>query len=315
MGQPLYRAKKHKNFPLVSIITVNYDQPDVTCEMIDSLNRITYPNFEVIVVDNNSPGQSPEIIKRKHPNVVLIENPINYGFAAGNNFGIMAAKGKYILLLNNDTVVDRHFLEPLVEKLEQHPQIGAVSPKIRYYHTPDTIQYAGYTPIHYRTMRNFAIGYKEIDRGQHDQDRETAYGHGAALMVPMKIIREIGMMSYIFFLYYEEADWCARIKNAGYQIWFVHNSLVMHKESVTTGKLSGLKIYYLNRNRLVFMRRNIFGKDFFIGILYQLFISIPKNSLKYLIRGKLKEFYAYFRAICWNIRNAFSREIHENPML
>lgn len=315
MGKTLYKSKTVKNYPLVSIITVNYDYPDVTCDMIDSLNRISYPNFEIIVVDNNSPNHNPELIKEKYPNIVFIKNPINYGFAAGNNFGIMAAKGKYVLLLNNDTIVDRHFLQPMVDKLENHSQIGAVSPKIRYYHTPDTIQYAGYTPINYRTMRNFAIGYKEVDRGQHDQDRETAYGHGAALMVPMKVIREIGMMSYIFFLYYEEADWCARIKKAGYQIWFVHKSLVLHKESVTTGKLSVLKIYYLNRNRLVFMRRNIFGTDFFIGILYQLFISIPKNSFKYLIKGHIREFYAYFQAIGWNVKNIFSKEIHENPML
>ena len=315
MGKTLYKSKTVKNYPLVSIITVNYDHPDVTCDMIDSLNRVSYPNFEIIVVDNNSPNHSPELIKEKYPNIVLIKNPINYGFAAGNNFGIMAAKGKYVLLLNNDTIVDRHFLQPMVNKLENNPQIGAISPKIRYYHTPDTIQYAGYTPINYRTMRNFAIGYKEVDRGQHDQDRETAYGHGAALMVPMKVIREIGMMSYIFFLYHEEADWCARIKKAGYQNWFVHKSLVLHKESVTTGKLSVLKIYYLNRNRLVFMRRNIFGANFLIGMLYQLFISIPKNSLKYLIKGHIKEFYAYFRAIGWNVKNIFSKEIHENPML
>lgn len=307
--------KKRTEFPLISIITVNYDHPDVTCELIESLNKITYPNIEIIVIDNCSPNVDPIIIKRKYPNVILIENPINYGFAAGNNYGLMRAKGKYVLLLNNDTVVKEDFIEPLIDKLESDPKIGAVSPKIRFYHTPYTIQYAGFTPINYYTMRNHAIGYKQVDKGQYDRDYETAYAHGAAMMAPIEIVKKIGMMSYIFFLYYEEADWCARIKAAGYKIYYVHNSLVLHKESISTGKLSAMKIYYLNRNRLVFMRRNIHGKSFIIGIFYQVFISIPKNAFKFLIKGKFKLFYAYYRAIGWNIKNMFSKEIHENPML
>ncbi len=306
---------RREEYPLISIITVNYNQAEVTCALIESLNKISYPNIEIIVIDNDSPTDDPTIIKRRYPNIVFVQNPINYGFAAGNNFGLMRARGEYILLLNNDVEVTEGFIEPLLDKLESDRNIGAVSPKIRYFHTPDTIQYAGYTPINYKTMRNFALGYKEVDKGQHDQDTETAYAHGAAMMVPMEVVKEIGMMSYIFFLYYEEADWCARIAKAGYSMHYVHNSLIYHKESISTGKLSPLKIYYLNRNRLVFMRRNIVGKDFYIGILYQLFISIPKNALKYLVKGKISLFYAYLRAIGWHMKKIASAEIHENPRL
>jgi GT2 family glycosyltransferase len=247
--------------------------------------------------------------------VIFIENPINYGFAAGNNFGLMRARGKYVLLLNNDIEVPSNFMEPLVEKLEKNPQIGAVSPKIKFYYQPDTIQYAGYTPINYITMRNTSIGYWQKDSGQFNEDRETAYAHGAAMMVPMEVVKKVGLMSYIFFLYYEEADWCARIKAAGYQIWFVHNSHVLHKESVSTGRLSALKIYYQNRNRIVFMRRNVHGKDFYLGILYQLLVAIPKNAFKFLLKGKIKLFYAYYQAIGWNLKHLFDAEIHENPQL
>lgn len=308
-------AKKRKYYPLVSIVTVNYGKAEITCQLIESLNKISYPNIEVIVVDNACEGHDPKVIKQRFPAVVLIENPINYGFAAGNNYGIMSARGKYVLLLNNDTEVDPAFLEPMVELLESRTDIGAVSPKIRFYYTPDTIQYAGYTPMNQYTIRNFAIGSNETDIGQHDKTRETALGHGAALMVPMEVIKKVGLMSYIFFLYYEEADWCYRIKNAGYKIFFVHSSLVLHKQSITTGKLSPLKIYYLTRNRIVFMRRNIFGITFLISIIYQLFIAIPKNAFKYLIQGKFSLFITYYKAIGWHISNLFNREIHENPML
>lgn len=302
-------------YPLVSIITVNYNQSKVTCALIESLNKITYPNFEIIVIDNASPDDDPSIIKRLYPNVVFVQNPINYGFAAGNNFGLMRAKGEYVLLLNNDIEVPPDFMEPLVNKLRLNPSIGAVSPRIRYFYDPDVIQYAGYTPINYITMRNFAIGYKQKDKGQFTEDYETAYAHGAAMMVPMEVVKKVGLMSYIFFLYYEEADWCARIKKAGYKIFFVHNSYVLHKESVSTGKLSALKLYYLTRNRIVFMRRNVNGKLFYGGIAYQLLVAIPKNAFKYLLKGKIKLFHAYYRAIGWHILHLVDSEIHENPQL
>jgi len=308
-------SAKRKYYPLVSIITVNYNQAEVTCALLTSLNKISYPNFEVIVVDNHSTEDDPSIIKKRFPNIVFIQNPINYGFAAGNNYGLMRARGDYVLLLNNDIEVPAGFLEPLVDKLEKNPEIGSVSPKIKFYYQPDTIQYAGYTPIDNVTMRNRSIGYWEKDRGQYNEHRETAYTHGAAMLVPMKVVKEIGLMSYIFFLYYEEADWCARIKTAGYKMFYVGNSYVLHKESVSTGKMSALKIYYLNRNRIVFMRRNLHGKEFYIALLYQLFVAIPKNAFKFLVKGKIKLFLAYYRAIGWHLTHLISHEIHENPML
>ncbi len=308
-------SSRRTYYPLVSIITVNYNQSEVTCALLTSLNKISYPNFEVIVVDNNSTEDDPTIIKERFPNIIFIQNPINYGFAAGNNFGLMRAKGDYVMLLNNDIEVPVDFMEPLIEKLENDHSIGAVSPKIKFYYQPDTIQYAGFTPINNITMRNASIGYWQKDKGQYNEDRETAYAHGAAMVVPIRVVKEVGLMSYIFFLYYEEADWCARITNAGYSIHYVHNSFVLHKESVSTGKLSTLKIYYLNRNRIVFMRRNIHGREFYLSLGYQLFVAIPKNAFKYLLKGKVKPFLAYYRAIGWHLKNIVSSEIHENPRL
>ena len=306
---------KLKRYPLVSVITVNYNQAEVTCALLESLNKITYPNLEIIVVDNHSTKDDPTIIKKRYPNIVFIQNPINYGFAAGNNYGLMRARGEYIMLLNNDIEVPPGFLEPLVAKLENNPNIGAVSPRIRFYYQPDTIQYAGYTPIDKVTMRNTAIGYREKDTGQYNKDRETASAHGAAMVVPMRIVKEIGLMSYIFFLYYEEADWCERILQAGYKICYVGSSYVLHKESVSTGKLSPLKIYYLNRNRIVFMRRTLQGREYHVALLYQLFVAIPKNAFSFLLKGKIALFLAYYKAIGWHITHMFSKEIHENPML
>ena len=238
-------------YPLVSIITINYGQAAVTCRLLASLQRITYPATEIIVVDNASPDRDAAVIREWFPGVRLICSDRNLGFAGGNNLGIRHAAGDYILLLNNDTEVDPGFLEPLVDKLKSDPRIGAASPQIRFYDRPDTFQYAGSAPLNPVTMRSHGIGYREKDTGQYERDALTAFVHGAAMIVPRAVIRQVGLMAECYFLYYEELDWGIRIRRAGYSLWFVHNSRVYHKESVSTGKKSPLKTYYLNRGRLL----------------------------------------------------------------
>src|SRR3712207_56119 len=123
---------EEQRYPLVSIVTINYNGAKVTCELLESLKKVTYPNFEVIVVDNAS-KEDPGMIKEKYPNTVLIRSKENLGFAGGNNEGFKVAKGKYFLMLNNDTEVDPGFLQPLVERMESDGKIGAVSSKLIYF--------------------------------------------------------------------------------------------------------------------------------------------------------------------------------------
>ncbi len=304
-----------KNTPLVSIITVNYNQSAITMALLETLRKISYPNTEVIVVDNASPDDNPDVIKEKYPEVKLIKSAENLGFAGGNNLGVFESKGKYLLFLNNDTEVPETFLEPLVEKLENDPEIGVVSPKIKFFYHPDTIQFAGYTPMNPYTMRNNLIGYRQKDDGSFDKSGETPFAHGAAMMVPRKVAEEVGLMTDIFFLYYEEHDWFERIKKAGYKIWYVAESYILHKESMTTGKESPLKIHYIARNRIVFMRRNLKGFQFFVSLMFQIFVSIPKSYVLYLLKGKFDLLKAYHKAVMWNIGHIFDKDIHANVKL
>jgi GT2 family glycosyltransferase len=301
------------DYPLVSIISINFDHPEVTCRLLDSLKRITYRRIEIIIVDNASPNDDPSVIPESFPDVHFIQSKENLGFAGGNNLGIRVANGKYILLLNNDTEVDPGFLEPLVAKFESDHSIGAASPKIKFFHTPDTLQFTGISPLNPYTIRNKGYGYGTKDTGQFDNDSLTNFIHGAAMMVPMEVIHKVGLMAECYFLYYEELDWGTRIKNAGYTLWYVYNSVVFHKESSSTGKMSPLKIYYMNRARLIYLRRNVKGFTFLVAIIYQLFISIPKNALKFLIKGEHGHFRAYNKSIMWHLKNMFSKEIHSNP--
>ena len=301
------------SLPLVSIITVNYNHSDVTCEMLESLFQISYPNIEVIVIDNGSPDDDPKIIHKRFPQAIYIETGENLGFAGANNMGICMSKGKYMLLINNDTIVTPGFLEPLVKKMESDPTIGAVSPKIRYYLLDNTLQYAGMTHINSFTVRSKAYGHMEKDNGQHDKDRISAYAHGAAMMVSRDVVEKVGLMSLAFFLYYEELDWGFRIRNAGYKIWYVHNSMIFHLESVATGKQSPFKTYYLNRSRLLYMRRNVRGIKGIIPITVQLLAAIPKNMLQFLLQGRVDLFKAYCRAVGWQIRTIGKKFIHQHP--
>lgn len=304
------------NFPLVSIVSVQYGHPEVTVEMVKSLRKISYPNIEIIIVDNDSPGENPEMVKEECPEIIYLTSDKNLGFAGGNNIGFKAAKGKYILMLNNDTEVEPGFLEPLVEKMENNPQIGIVSPKIRFFHSPDTLQYVGYEPINPITQRGGAKGFGEKDTGQYEKDEEASYGHGAAMMISMDVIKKVGLMADIFFLYYEELDWAHRIRDAGYKIYYVHNSLIYHKESISTGgRVSPLRAYYMTRNRILYLRRNFHGFTFILAVLYQLLIAVPKNALMIAIKGNPKFIRAYAKGVMWHFAHMFDRKVHESPNL
>jgi GT2 family glycosyltransferase len=286
--------------PLISIITINYNQVHHTCALLESLRKISYPSIEVIVVDNHSAENPEKTIKENYPETILIMSPENLGFAGGNNLGINIAKGKYLLFINNDTEVDSGFLEPLVNFLEGNPQAGIISPKIIYYNSGETIQYVGCNKINPYTGRNTRIGYKEKDQGQHDALRETDLAHGAAMMVPRSVIDKVGVMPEIFFLYYEELDWCESIKNAGYKIYVVPASKIYHKESMSVGKNSTLKTYYMTRNRLLFMRRNTKGFTKISWILFFLAFSIPKNTASYLLKFDFAQLKAFWKGSIWN---------------
>lgn len=302
-------------YPLVSFITVNYDHPEVTLDLLSSLRRISYPNIEIIVVDNASPKDDPSILKSSYPEIIFIQSPVNLGFAGGNNLGIREAQGKYLFFINNDTEVAPGFLEPLVAKCESDAKVGAVSPKIKFYAHPDTIQFCGQAPMNHYTMRSHGIGHGVVDNGQFNVDSLTHFVHGAAMMVPRSVIAEIGLMPECYFLYYEELDWCASIKRAGYQLWYIHNSEILHKESISTGKMSPFKTYYMNRSRLLYLRRNVKGVTFIIAAVYQILIAIPKNLTVFLFKKDKGHFKAYFSMLVWHLKHLFTREIFKNPQL
>lgn len=269
----------------VSIITINYNGLADTCSLIDS---ITFnDSTEVIVVDNASRENEAEEIERRYPAVRVIRSDKNLGFAGGNNLGIKIARGKYIFLINNDTLLkeDGH-IDALIRRLESSDKIGAVCPKIRFAWGTHPIQFAGYTPLSTITLRNRGIGYGEEDCGQYNTAHPTPYAHGAAMMLKREAIDKAGLMPECYFLYYEELDWSMMLTRAGYDIWYEPVCTIYHKESQATGQNSPLKIYYNTRNRLLFAQRNRSGIDKLLSYTYLIGVVGTKDIFRYGLTGQ-----------------------------
>ncbi|HEY5327379.1 MAG TPA: glycosyltransferase family 2 protein [Mucilaginibacter sp.] len=288
----------------VSVITVNFNQPMITEELLRSI-PVTDTPLEIIVIDNGSKVGTSAAWQSKYPSVKFIRSEKNLGFAGGNNLGINVAKGDYLFLVNNDTEFTPGLIEQLVEVMDANPTVGMISPKIKYFHDKSLMQYAGYTPMNYYTCRNSCIGLREKDTGQYDHiTGPTAYCHGAAMMIRKGAIEKAGLMNENFFLYYEEVDWCEHIKRAGYQAWVCTDALIYHKESVSVGKKSKLKEYFMNRNRILFIRRNapVFKKVIFF--FYFNFLVAPRNVIAYMKDKNYNFIPMLFKAIWWNFTHA-----------
>ncbi len=289
----------------VSIVTVNYNHSHITDELLDSIAAYnTYANLEIIVVDNASTLNPVPSWTIKYPTVKFIRSDINLGFAGGNNLGIKAATGEYLFLINNDTEITNGLIETLVATLDEHQEVGIVSPKIKYYSQQNMLQYAGYTPMNYYTARNNCEGQFEIDNGQYDHVTGiTGFAHGAAMMVRREAIEKAGLMSENFFLYYEEMDWCDRIKRQGYTIWVNMQALIYHKESISVGKGSALKEYFMTRNRILFTRRNANLFQQIVFYFHYTLIVSPRNIISFIKNGYPRYIKQLLRAIWWNISN------------
>ena len=183
--------------------------------------------------------------------------------------------------------------------------LGAISPKFHYYHTPKLIEYAGCTQVNIFTGRTDIIGSKKIDNGDYLGLIETSYAHGGGMLVPRSVIDVVGSMEVQYFLYYEELDWCERMRKAGFKIYCQRNALIHHKESASVGRVSPLKTYYMNRSRLSFMKKNFNGIRLLFFYLFFLFVSFPKNVLKFSFMREGGHLRAYLRSLLWQCNSKY----------
>lgn len=288
----------------VAIVILNWNRKEDTLECLRSVQGLRIENYElsVIVVDNASSDDSVEAVKRfiKNKNLpsaepcsfVLLENEKNLGFAAGNNVGIkhaLAQGADFVLILNNDTIVDKNLIEDFLSGAEEYKEAGVFSPKIYFapgfeYHLEDyktderghVIWYAGGI-IDWNNVLGSNRGVDEVDKKQYDKAVTTDFATGAAMFVRREVLEKIGGFDERYFMYLEDADFCVRARGAGWRVMYLPKPQLWHKVGRSAGIGSSLNDYFISRNRLLF------------GMQYastRAKLALFRESLKLLLMGR-----------------------------
>ena len=295
--------------PFISIITLNYNQTDVTCAFLESTKKLRYSNYEILVCDMDSKvDPTKQILAGNYPNTRLLLRKENLGFAGGNNWGMRQANGDFMFIVNNDTEVTDTLLNKLLQPFLEDETIGVTCPKIMFFDQPNVIQYAGFYPMNNYTGRVDTVGYMEEDKGQRNTSGPTHGAHGCAMLVKREVIEKVGMFPEKFFLYYEEWDWSARIMKAGYKIWYTADAVIYHKESMSVGKSNPLKVYYHTRNRILYMRRNVGLGQLLVFSAFFTFFTLPKNVIRFLLNKQYTQLRYFLKGATWNLySSSYSR--------
>lgn len=281
--------------PKVFIIILNFNSFEDTKECLISLQEIDYSNYEIVVVDNSSTDSSYEKLKKEFCEYNIIKCNENLGYANGNNIGIKYALEKgadYVCILNNDVVVENNFLTKIIKIMEESKDIGLAGPCICNYEDKNIIQamganinlYSGLTQGKYKGYR-----YNDIPH----RDALVDYLGGACFVCRKEVFEKIGLIPENYFLFFEETEFCYKAGKKGYKLLCVYESKIYHKGSSTISKYNGLSYYFLNRNRVVFIRRNanllekiIFSVYIFIEAIGRIIIrKEPFSLIKNIISG------------------------------
>ena len=334
------------NNPRISIIILNWNGWADTLECLESLYRINYPDYDVIVVDNGSEDESVQKIREycegeieveskffeyssgnnpikiieytreeaeagggkesgivdllSNGKMILIKNEENYGFAEGNNiamrYALKALNPDYVLLLNNDTVVDKEFLGELVKVGESDKKIGFAGSKVYFYDKSNVIQFTGGGKIDLTRGKAPRIASGEIDNGQYDSRYEVGYIGGSCLLCKTEVVGKIGVLDPAYFAYWEETDWCLRGHKIGYKSIYVFRSKIWHKGGASSGNC--LEAYYLARNRFYFMKQHATKVQLLSFLLYFFGFHFWYISGVYIIYHKnINTFMSFLRGV------------------
>lgn len=290
-----------KSFLKVSIVIVNWNGRKWLDDNVKSLKKLKYQNFEVIFVDNGSEDESVAYMKNNLPGVRIIKNSKNLGFVGGNNIGYKKAKGEYLLLLNNDTVVSPNLLAPLVNLMDKDQSVGVIQPKIIFYNSK--LLQAGGSFLTYTGFLYHSGFTRDPSDPKFNRVTEVFSANGACMMVRKSVIDKIGLFDKDFFSYFEESDFCWRVWLSGYKVVYYPQVTVLHKGSQTSVRFgSGFVQYHSFKNRICSLIKNLGFKGLLTILPIHLIICFFL-SLTFLIFGQFSRFLSIQKAILWNLIN------------
>ena len=284
--------------PKIAIIILNWNGLNDTLECLESVKKIDYPNYEIIVVDNGSDDGSAAAVAQRYPEIILIKNESNLGYALGNNKGIQKALESgcdYVFLLNNDTTVDQDCLNELLKIAESNPRIGIAGPKIYLYHDPARVWYAG-GEIRFREAISVSSGLFRRDRPSFNIPSEVSFITGCAMLVKRTAIEEVGLLDPEYVSYLEDTDWCWRMARKGFKLVYVPGARVYHKVSQSFGSTpyNEKSMYLMGRNAVIFVKR--YGTFFrWLKFIFFFWLSVIYALPRELVRGNHKAVLAKVR--------------------
>tara|TARA_B100000925_G_scaffold291557_1_gene280079 strand:+ start:964 stop:1863 length:900 start_codon:yes stop_codon:yes gene_type:complete len=282
----------------VAIIIVNWKQYELTKSCLFSLKKINYNDYQIILIDNESNLKELKIIKNQFDNIITFSNERNLGFTEANNIGIKHAiknEFEYVLLINNDTEVEKNFMNPLLESLEKNKNLGAVQPLILNFVNRKKVWNAG-------GFLNKFFGYSYVNKNAEVIKKNIDWITGCCFFIKVEVIKKIGLLDESFFAYYEDVDWSIKIKNKGFDLAFINSSVIYHHGSkssqneLSEGTLSPF-VHYLNiRNHILLLRKNrdIFN---FVGVLLFQFFKIISYSIYFILRLRINKLNMVYKGL------------------
>ena len=282
----------------IAVVILNYNGRNYLEQFLPSVVQYSAP-ARVIIADNASTDDSVEFLKANYPDLELIINNENGGFAKGYNDALKQVKADYYVLLNSDIEVTENWINPCIELLESDSEIAACHPKVKAFHKKSHFEHAGATggfldQDYFPFCRGRIFEFAEEDNGQYDETREVFWATGACMFIRSSVYHELGGLDEAFFAHMEEIDLCWRIKKRGYKIYYAHGSEVYHVGGGTLSYDSPRKTYLNFRNSIFMIIKNHEGVLFFK--LFKRLVIDGIAAWKFLFTGKGGSFFAVFKA-------------------
>lgn len=261
--------------PTVYAVILNWHGAQATIECLEAFSQLEYANKHVIVVDNGSTDGSPQAIAEAWPEVEILQTGRNLGYGGGNNAGIraaLAAGADFVWIVNNDTVFSPDVLTELVLAAQRNPSAGLITPKILYRNRPGLIECAGgsFNPWWAKVTR---FGAEEVDKGQHDQEKNVSFASGCSLLIRRQLLEAIDSFDERYFMYWEDVDYSVRAADAGWELLYAPRAVVFHTSGGSSdepGGMSALFLHYNTRNYIWYLRRNMRGLHLALAVAYAL---------------------------------------------
>jgi GT2 family glycosyltransferase len=283
-----------------AVVILNWNGKNFLEKFLPSVLKHSLGHADVIVADNASTDYSVEYLKSTFPEVKIIQNPMNGGFAKGYNDALAQVEAEYYILLNSDIEVTENWIQPVIEILESNQDVIACQPTIRSFHQPEKFEYAGAAggfidAYGYPFCRGRIFQNLEDDFGQYNEPMEVFWATGACLFVKADKFRELGGFDADFFAHMEEIDFCWRARHAGYKIMVCPDSKVFHVGGGTLPKQSSFKTYLNMRNNISMLYKNLPPQRLLPVLLLRLVLD-GVAAFKFLADGGFADFWAVVRA-------------------